>query len=332
MSAEAEPSAFLERLKFIVNLTDPVFRGIYHGHKKHDDDMHAVLERAQNAGVKSMIITGTSLSESREAVRLAKEFGFFCTVGCHPIRSREFETFEGGPVAYLQELDDLIRENLEGRGRVVAIGECGLDYDRLQFSSMEAQKQFFRMQVGLAKKYRLPLFLHSRNAHADFVRILREQGFGTDGGRDLGGKGGVVHSFTGTKDEVVELDSMGFHFSVNGCGMKTSENVEALKAIPRDRLMLETDAPWCACTRTHASKVYLDSLPDDARAVYLPAAVRAERFTAGKAVKGRNEPCAVGAVAWAVAGALGTSVEEAGGRAWATTVGLFGIEETETEL
>jgi TatD DNase family protein len=61
--------------------------------------------------------------------------------------------------------------------------------------------------LSLAKKYGLPLFLHSRNAHADFVRILKEEGFGVDGGRDVGGKGGVVHSFTGSKEEMIELVS-----------------------------------------------------------------------------------------------------------------------------
>ena len=61
--------------------------------------------------------------------------------------------------------------------------------------------------MSLAKKYGLPLFLHSRNAHADFVRILKEEGFGVNGGRDVGGKGGVVHSFTGSKEEMIELVS-----------------------------------------------------------------------------------------------------------------------------
>ena len=61
------------------------------------------------------------------------------------------------------------------------------------------------MQLGLAKKYHLPLFLHSRAAHADFIRILKEEGFGEDGGRAVGGNGGVVHSFTGLAEEAVEL-------------------------------------------------------------------------------------------------------------------------------
>ena len=85
-----------------------------------------MLERSRSAGVKSMIITGGSLHESKEALGLAKQHGFYATVGGHPTRSSEFDKFEGGPEAYLAELDKVIAANLVGKGRVVAIGECGL--------------------------------------------------------------------------------------------------------------------------------------------------------------------------------------------------------------
>jgi TatD DNase family protein len=107
----------------------------------------------------------------------------------------------------------------------VAIGECGLDYDRTHFASAATQHKAFRTrslgfrlpfivllmlraftgsQLALAKKYHLPLFLHSRAAHDDFVRILREEGFGEDGGRAVGGRGGVVHSFTGSAEDAAD--------------------------------------------------------------------------------------------------------------------------------
>lgn len=85
-----------------------------------------MLERSRAAGVKSMIITGGSLHESKEALELARQHNFYATVGCHPTRSTQFEQFKGGPDAYLQELDTLIAANLNGPGRVVAVGECGL--------------------------------------------------------------------------------------------------------------------------------------------------------------------------------------------------------------
>ncbi|THH02563.1 hypothetical protein EW026_g292 [Hermanssonia centrifuga] len=236
-----------------VNLTDPVFRGYHHGRKKHDDDLEAMLERSRAAGVKSMIITGGSLHESREALELAKQFNFYATVGCHPTRSRQFDQFKGGPNAYLEELDKLIEANLDGNGRVVAVGECGLDYDRTHFASPEVQKKNFRLQLSLAKKHHLPLFLHSRAAHADFVSILREEGFGEDGGRGAGAKGGVVHSFTATKPET---------------------------------------------------------------------------FVYGKPVKGRNEPTAIGGVAWVVHKLNeGVPYEKVTEKAWKNTVELFGLTE-----
>ena len=147
----------------------------------------------------------------------------FATCGCHPTRSSELGRFHGGADGYIRSLDKVITSNLKGRGRVVAVGECGLgkhifslisypqrnpiDYDRLMRADAETQRVAFRLQLALAKKHHLPLFLHSRAAHADFVAILREEGFGEDGGRAVGGRGGVVHSFTGTTEEIVELVS-----------------------------------------------------------------------------------------------------------------------------
>jgi TatD DNase family protein len=146
--------------------------------------------------------------------------GFYATVGCHPTRSAGFDTHTDGPEGYLKGLDDLLSQNLTGRGRVVALGELGLgifdfplqlsniqtssvltDYDRTNYASKDVQKKYFRMQLNLAKKHHLPMFLHSRSAHADFVEILSQEGFGIGGGKNVGGAGGVVHSFTGTVQE-----------------------------------------------------------------------------------------------------------------------------------
>ncbi|KAH8119950.1 hypothetical protein DFH11DRAFT_1721846 [Phellopilus nigrolimitatus] len=326
------------RLKFIdigVNLTDPVFRGMHHGRKKHEDDFDLMLERAKAAGVRSMIITGGSLKESQKALQIAQKYGLYATVGCHPTRSAEFASFEIGPEGYLSALDKTIAENLKGKGRVVAVGECGLDYDRLHFASKEVQKQYFKVQLSLAKKYHLPLFLHSRAAHTDFVRILREEGFGNDGGRSVGGMGGVVHSFTGKKEELQELVAMGFHISVNGCSMKTEDNLEVAKAIPSGKLMLETGAyaPWCSMTSTHASERHLNILPAALREVYFPSAVKPERHVMGKMVKGRNEPCSVGGVAWVMSRLHeGVSVERVAEHAWRNTVDLFMLGELEVKI
>ncbi|EGO25736.1 hypothetical protein SERLADRAFT_369120 [Serpula lacrymans var. lacrymans S7.9] len=312
----------------LMNLTDPVFRGTHHGRKKHEDDFESMLDRSRAAGVKSMIITGGSLKESKHALDLAKKHNLYATVGCHPTRSKEFEQYPNGPDAYLQALDDLIQKNLLGNGRVVAIGECGLDYDRTHFASKDVQKKHFRSQLSLAKKFHLPLFLHSRAAHADFVNILKEEGFSDNGGRALGAKGGVVHSFTGSVEEVEELMAMGFHISVNGCSMKTEQNLQAAKIIRPEKLLLETDAPWCSMTSTHASKPHLDSLPVNLRALYFPSATKPESFVYGKPVKGRNEPSAIGGVAWVVHRLNeGVPFEKVTEKAYKNTVQLFGLDE-----
>ncbi|KAF8519137.1 Mg-dependent DNase [Hysterangium stoloniferum] len=322
--AAAEAAA---KLRFIVNLTDPIFRGIYRGNRKHDDDLAEVMKRSEAAGVKSMIITGGSLHESSEALRLAKQLKVYATVGCHPTRSSDFEKFRAGPDAYLTALDQLISQNHKGVGRVVAVGECGLDYDRTHFAPPETQQKYFRVQLSLAKKYRLPLFLHSRAAHDDFVKILKEEGFGDDGGRKVGANGGVVHSFTGSVSELEEVMAMGFHVSVNGCSMKTKENLDVVKAIHPDRLMLETDAPWCTLTSTHAYKAHLASLPPALNTLFFPPAKRPEQFVLGQAVKGRNEPCAIGGVAWVVHELHSVPFEKVAEKTWKTTVALFGLEE-----
>lgn len=112
------------------------------------DDMEAMLERCRAAGVKSMIITGGSLHESKEALELANQLGFYATVGCHPTRSSQFDQFRGGPAAYLEELDKLIVANMVGKGRVVAVGECGLGIPvswRLSRSFSDSHSSVYRL-------------------------------------------------------------------------------------------------------------------------------------------------------------------------------------------
>lgn len=94
------------------------------------DDFEAMLERSQAAGVKTMIITGGSLHESKKALQLARQHRLYATVGCHPTRSGQFEQYKDGPGAYLEELSKIIEGNLKDTGRVVCVGECGLGMSR----------------------------------------------------------------------------------------------------------------------------------------------------------------------------------------------------------
>lgn len=151
------------------NLTDPMYQGIYNGSKKHEADLDHVLKRSWNAALTKIIITGGSVDESTKAIELAKTDGkkfdrvtlcrrvlffpsyfiqklfylfildrLYATVGCHPTRCSEFESNPGGPENYLNLLKQLIERN---KDKVIAIGECGLDYDRTQFCPIETQKK-----------------------------------------------------------------------------------------------------------------------------------------------------------------------------------------------
>jgi TatD DNase family protein len=161
----------------------------------------------------------------------------------------------------------------------------------------------------------LPLFLHSRAAHHDFVRLLRQR-------LERLPKRGVVHSFTGTMEEMLELVEMGFDIGVNGCSLKTIENIEVVREIPLERIQLETDGPWCEMRPTHASAAYLN----DMGAVSWKS-VKKEKWVEGSMVKGRNEPCMIGRVAWAVSKIKGVSLEVLTETAWANSVQMFGLGE-----
>lgn len=234
----------------------------------------------------------------------------------------------------------------------MAFGEFGLDYDRLHYCSKEVQLHSFAAQLELAASLspQLPLFLHSRAAHADFVRLLKDA-FGQRLERLE--KGGVVHSFTGTVEEMRELMDLGLYIGVNGCSFKTEENCAVVKEIELSRLMLETDGPWCEVRPSHEGWKYLvEAAKKDVSPVVEGEAkeqqskkqgkknqkkesevpdrfkvVKKEKWEEGAMVKGRNEPCTIERIATIVAGIKGVSVEEVCEAAWTNTVKVFGLGE-----
>jgi len=180
----------------------------------------------------------------------------------------------------------------EGRaeGIVVAVGECGLDYERLFFCPQGVQRRGFEAQLGLAQQARLPLFLHNRNTGDDFARQCAARP------RALGA-GGVVHSFDGDAAELAVLLGLGLHIGLNGCSLKTAHNLAVAAAVPVERLHLETDAPWCGIRRTHAG--HASVRPDPS----LPPEVKKEKWVHGATVKDRCEPCYISHVLQALGGA-----------------------------
>jgi TatD DNase family protein len=154
----------------------------------------------------------------------------------HPCSSEQFDKQQGGPQAALAELKTLAIKARDS-GHAVAFGEIGLDYDRLFLAPKETQLKYFDAQLDLATELQMPLFLHSRACSEDFERLLGSR-------LDRLPKRGLVHSFTGTVEEMQRIVAMGFDIGINGCSMKTEENLSVVKEVPLDRLQIETDGPW----------------------------------------------------------------------------------------
>jgi TatD DNase family protein len=201
-------------------------------------------------------------------------------------------------------------------GECVAFGEIGLDYDRLTLCPKDVQLEYFAKQLDIAVEVGLPLFLHSRAAHEDFVRLLKER-------LEKLPKRGVVHSFTGTVVEMEELVELGFDIGINGCSLKTEANLEVVRKVPLESIQLETDGPWCEMRASHASSKFLQ-VGEEVQW----KSVKKEKWVEGAMVKGRNEPCMIGQVAAAVAAVKLVSLEQLSEAAWKNTVKMFDLGES----
>lgn len=294
-------------MKFIdigANLTDEVFDGRYSGSRKHDADRQQVLDKAWNVGVEKIILTVGSILEIDPALKIVdNDDRLFCTVGTHPTRCGEFLVDSD----YYNKLDQKIEEN---KSKVVAIGEIGLDYDRLHFCEPDVQKKYFEIQLDLADKYELPLFLHCRNAHDDFIKIIENN-------MSKIRRGGVVHTYDGSLEHAKKLISMGFHIGLNGCSLKTEANLEVVKALPNDKIMLETDSPWCEIRPTHASSKYVKTKFESVKKQ------NKQKWQRDVLVAGRNEPCTIVQVLEVIAGVKGEDAEKLGEIFYDNTMKVF---------
>jgi TatD DNase family protein len=209
---------------------DIVDIGVNLAHRSFRADRKHVIERAFAAGVRRMVITGTSVAGSQEGVQIAREYPgqLFATAGVHPHDSRNCTE------TTLSEL-----RHLATHKEVVAIGECGLDFNR-DFSPRPQQEKWFEAQLALAEELQKPLFLHERDARQRFCEILAVSRKTVPA---------VLHCFTGTGDELKTYLKMGLHIGITGwiCDERRGTHLrELVKEIPLDRLMIETDAPFLA--------------------------------------------------------------------------------------
>ncbi|ESU35103.1 Putative DNase, TatD family protein [Giardia duodenalis] len=279
------------------NLLDDVYSGVYNGSQKHRRDLGDVLERARVYGVQHMIVTCGNLEEYNAAATLMDKWPLLsCTIGYHPTRAAELVTEDLSPKSSLEVLKQLVcGGNLPVYVR--AYGELGLDYARLHFAGKEIQKLAFRLQLDIfSKQPSLPLFLHCRDAGTDFLEIL------VDYKQKEPRLKGVVHSFDGDLDLCNRILTLGFDIGINGCSLKTADNLSVVRNIPLSRIHLETDCPWCEIKPTHASYSHLSRLTKEHFRQVVKScnydkkcgdcALQCPCF-----VKGRTEPAHINAVA-----------------------------------
>ncbi|WP_194208617.1 3'-5' ssDNA/RNA exonuclease TatD [Superficieibacter sp. 1612_C1] len=191
-------------------------------------DYAEVVARARDAGVSGMLLTGTNQHESEQAQRMARELvNCWSTAGVHPHDSSSWNT----------EVADAIYA-LASQPEVVAMGECGLDFNR-NYSTPQAQEAAFSAQLAMAAELAMPVFLHCRDAHSRFMTLLEPWLDKLPGA--------VVHCFTGTREEMQQCIDRGLYIGITGwvCDERRGlELRELLPFIPAERLMIETDAPW----------------------------------------------------------------------------------------
>ena len=243
---------------------------------QYDDDRAVVVERAAAAGVARMVEVGYDLESSRAALRLAEGHPqIFAVVGVQPHYAAEADA------AWLEEV-----RRLAAHPKAVAIGEIGLDYyhDR---APHEAQERLFRAQLALARDLGLPVVIHSRDAHADTVRVLR------DAAR---GQPGIMHSFSGDWPYAEACLEVGFMLSFSGplTFAKAAELHEVARRTPLDRILTETDSPYLS-----------------------PHPLRGKR----------NEPARVRLVAERLAALRGLALGELAAAVWRNAAGIFGLSE-----
>ncbi|HAA56566.1 MAG TPA: hydrolase TatD [Myxococcales bacterium] len=203
--------------------------GINLTHKSFRRDQKDVIQRAKDAKVSTLILTGTCESSSRAALELAQSYPemMYSTAGVHPHDAKE----------WTPQTEAFIN-TLAMQDQVVAIGECGLDFNR-DFSPRPKQEEVFERQIQLAIQHKKPLFLHERDAQQRFLDILtpyRDQLVDA-----------VVHCFTGTKKTLTAYIDLDLHIGITGwiCDERRGTHLrQIVSLIPQNRLMIETDAPF----------------------------------------------------------------------------------------
>lgn len=194
---------------------------------QYQDDLEEVIERAQSEGVETIVVVGFDRETITRAIELADQYEFiYATVGWHPVDAID-----------MTDEDLKWIEELSAHPKVVALGEMGLDY-HWDKSPKDIQKEVFKKQIALAKKVKLPIIIHNREATADIIEILEEE--------NASEVGGIMHCFTGSVEVAKQCMDMNFYISFGGpVTFKNAKKPKEVAAeIPLDRLLIETDCPY----------------------------------------------------------------------------------------
>jgi TatD DNase family protein len=266
------------------NLTSSKFK------KSELDD---ILNRAYDNDLSTVIITGTDIKNSIEALNMCmntkSKILLKSTFGIHPHDAKEFNDKS------LKIIEDNV---MKFRNIIVAIGETGLDFNR-NFSPKEAQINSFREHLNLAKRLNIPVFCHERDAHDDFIKLVEDS--------KIDASLIIVHCFSGTKDELTEYVKKGYYIGITGfiCGNRGADLRNFVNIIPKERLLIETDAPFM---------LYGD---------------KSDNFI--KSLKGRNEPCFVKYVCDTLSKCYGVDYEVIAGCTSKNSNRLFKLFEEKKE-
>lgn len=243
---------------------------------QYEEDLQEVIDRARKDKVENMVVVGFDRKTINRAMELVEKYDFlYAAVGWHPVDAIDMTDED---LAWI--------EDLASHEKVVAIGEMGLDY-HWDKSPKEVQKEVFRRQIHLAKKVKLPIIIHNRDATADVVEILREE--------EAKEVGGIMHCFTGSLEVAKECMEMNFFISFGGpvTFKNAKKPKEVVKEISMEKLLIETDCPYLT-----------------------PHPYRGKR----------NEPAYVRLVAEQVAELKNMTIEEVAEKTTANAKKLFGIK------
>ena len=243
-----------------------------------DSDREEVIKVAQEGGVAKIINIGCNLKRARKSIEISQKHEFiFSSAGLHP---QEAET---GDEKFFTQLREILKEP-----KVVAIGECGLEFyiENNSPESREKQKEVFLRQLDLAREFKKPIIIHCRRAYPEILEILREEK------KKNPSLSGVVHFFSGRLPQAEELFNLGFFISFTGVITFARDYDKVIKSVPLEKIMVETDAPFVA-----------------------PAPFRGKR----------NEPLYVKYVAEKIAELRGISYEEVSAQTTKNAEKLFGI-------